>query len=62
MLPSSTAMNTKICWDHFSKDDFTNEVTEERIAQCKLGKLKISVVPSQNLPQKKHLELEPNVT
>ena len=44
-------MNTKICWDHFSKDDFTNEVTDEKIAQCKLGKLKIGVVPSQNLPQ-----------
>ena len=48
---ASTSMFAKICWKHFSKEDFVNEITEEKIAQCKFGHLKKNVVPSQNLPQ-----------
>ena len=50
MLPPSASMTAKICWNHFSKEDFRNEIKEENIAQCKLGQLKKNVIPSQNLP------------
>ena len=54
MLPVSTSMNAKICWKHFSKEDFTKEITEEQITQCKFGYLKKNITPSQNLPQLDH--------
>ena len=50
MLPPSASMTAKICWNHFSKEDFKNEITEENIDQCNFGPLKKNVIPSQNLP------------
>ena len=51
-LPSDIAISATICWKHFKKEDFKNEMDPKHVNMTGMGNLKQYVIPSQNLPSK----------
>ena len=47
--PSDISKNTRICWKHFKKSDFVNEMDENDAYELGMGALVRTAVPSQNL-------------
>ena len=49
-FPTDVKKSTQVCWQHFLKEDFQNEMDPEYVDKLGMGLLKKLVVPSQNLP------------
>ena len=49
-FPTDVKKSTQVCWKHFNKEDFQNEMVPEYVDKLGMGLLKKLVVPSQNLP------------
>ena len=47
--PSDISKNSRICWKHFKKSDFVNEMDENDAYELGMGALVRTAVPSQNL-------------
>ena len=49
-FPANTPKSAKICWKHFQKSDFKDEIDYENLSTCHFPRLHTSTVPSLLLP------------
>ena len=49
-FPANTPKSAKICWKHFQKSDFKDDIDYENLSTCHFPRIHTSTVPSLLLP------------